>query len=338
MENIIDTEKASINFRLKSIDLINRKLLVSNLIGSEQEKDLKQKPNCEGFGRIRHFTTKSSPNWPLNPLPIQPACKALGLSKMMDMSAQVFQNAVCNWRCWYCFVPFNLLSGDLNHSKWFSSSDLINMYLKEDERPYIIDLSGGQPDLIPEWVPWMMNELRERNLEKNIYLWSDDNMSNDYFWKYLSDKEIELVRSYKNYGRVCCFKGFDGESFSFNTRASPDLFDKQFQLIKKFIELDIDVYAYATFTSPNNDSIQQKIKVFVDKLQIVDENLPLRLVPLEIIPFTPVKSRTNSFNSKLISDAIRIQQSVIYEWQNELKERYSDMKLSTPITEITFKR
>ncbi|MDP2857265.1 MAG: hypothetical protein Q8P50_04720, partial [Bacillota bacterium] len=88
------------------------------------------------------------------------------------------------------------------------------MYLSQDDRPFIIDISGGQPDLTPEWVPWMMSEIRARGLENDVYLWSDNNLSNDFFWQYLAEAERSLVATYKNYGRVCCFKGFDAESFS----------------------------------------------------------------------------------------------------------------------------
>ena len=68
----------------------------------------------EGFGRIRHFRRSTSPGWPSNPLPIDPACKFLGTPAEDVARAQVFQNAVCNWRCWYCFVPFELLSANLS--------------------------------------------------------------------------------------------------------------------------------------------------------------------------------------------------------------------------------
>lgn len=32
--------------------------------------------------------------------------------------------------------------------------------------PPIIDLTGGQPDLVPEWALWMMREMIVRRLEK----------------------------------------------------------------------------------------------------------------------------------------------------------------------------
>jgi rRNA maturation endonuclease Nob1 len=39
----------------------------------------------------------------------QPASRKLGLAEADMMEAQVFQVASCNWRCWYCFVPYELL-------------------------------------------------------------------------------------------------------------------------------------------------------------------------------------------------------------------------------------
>ncbi|WP_148701798.1 radical SAM protein [Candidatus Nitrososphaera evergladensis] len=304
-------------------------------MGSEQEVDLSEAPNCGGLGRIRHFKIETSTGWPSNPLPIAPACKALNLPMQDVMRAQVFQNGACNWRCWYCFVPFNLLSADVERSRWVSASDLVNLYLNENDRPSVIDLSGGQPDLIPEWTPWMMEELIARGLQDSVYLWSDDNLSNDYFWRYLSGEQLELVRGYKNYGRVCCFKGFDRESFSFNTLADPDLFDFQFELIRKFIELGIDTYAYVTLTSPaDTDRISLKVRNFVDKLQQVHTNLPLRTIPLEIAIFSPVKSRITTSNNDAISRALTNQEVAIQEWNNELRRRYSDNELARPITQV----
>ncbi len=326
----IDTDSLSLKYRKIAVDLKQKKILMTNFHGTEQEKDLKEHANCDGFGRIRHFEFKTTEGWPKNPLPIQPARKALNLSSTKTIRAQVFQNAVCNWRCWYCYVPFNLLSANPTHSSWLSAADLVELYLNQKDPPLIIDLSGGQPDLMPEWVPWMMSELISRGLEDSVYLWSDDNLSNDYFWKYLNDKEIELIRTYKNYGRVCCFKGFDDESFSFNTKANPSLFNRQFELMRRFLALGIDLYAYVTFTTPNGNSIPQKIHSFIDKLQHLDYNLPLRTIPLEIKLYTPVNPRVNDATNA----ALEYQKIAIKAWQTEIKSRYSQKDLSVPINEV----
>jgi uncharacterized Fe-S cluster-containing radical SAM superfamily protein len=267
-------------------------------------------------------------------LPIDPACKALGLPKTNMIRAQVFQNAACNWRCWYCYVPFDLLRANPNYSDWLSPTTLIDRYLDQPDPPPIIDLTGGQPDIIPEWVPWMMTEIKNRGLEQQIYLWSDDNLSNDYFWKFLSNADIELIATYPKYGRVCCFKGFNAESFAFNTSAEPALFDQQFELLRRLLTLGIDLYAYATFTSPSSDGIAEDMRRFIDRLQILDENLPLRIVPLQIQEFTPVKQRFNQD----IYEALRNQRIAIDAWLKELESRYSSEERACNIADIPLHR
>ena len=170
----VDPRAAS--YREKSLDLAQRKLLMTRFTGSDQERDLSEPSNCGGFGRIRHFRRQTSPGWPSNPLPIDPACKALGQPATDMIRAQVFQNSVCNWRCWYCFVDFALLSGDAARSGWLSAEEMLRLYLAEPNRPLMLDLTGGQPDLTPEWVPWMMDAVGKLGHTDQVYLWSDDNL------------------------------------------------------------------------------------------------------------------------------------------------------------------
>lgn len=327
---VINTEALSARYREASVDLHNKRLLITNFYNTQQENDLTEPPNCKGFGRVRHFRRSSNNDWPSNPLPIDPACRALGLQATNMIRAQVFQSAACNWRCWYCFVPFELLSANRKYSEWMSPSQLIDLYLDQPDPPSMIDLTGGQPDLVPEWVPWMMAELKERGLEHQVYLWSDDNLSNDYFWQFLSNAALELVAAYPNYGRVCCFKGFNAESFAFNTRAESALFDQQFQLMKRLLKLGIDLYAYATFTTPAASEIVSDMARFIDRLQEIDHNLPLRTVPLEIQTFTPVKGRLNDVTQM----GLKNQCLAIEAWKTELENRYSSIERSQSITDV----
>jgi len=185
MSNHIDTDRFSAALRERAIDVPNRRLRITQFAGSQQEQDLSEPANCNGLGRVRHFRRSTPRGWPNNPLPIDPACHALGLSSDAELRALVFQSAACNWRCWYCFVDYALLSADPAHSVWIAADELLELYLKEPTRPMMIDLTGGQPDLTPEWVPWMMEAVTRAGLIESIYLWSDDNLSNDYFWRYL---------------------------------------------------------------------------------------------------------------------------------------------------------
>jgi uncharacterized Fe-S cluster-containing radical SAM superfamily protein len=330
----IDTDKASAILRGKAIDLASKKVRISRFAGSEQEKDIHEPLNCDGHGRVRHFRRETSPGWPENPLPIDPAAEKLGVAASHLLKAQVFQNSVCNWRCWYCFVPFDLLRADQNKSAWFTASEILDMYQKADNPPNVIDLSGGQPDLTPEWIPWIMRELQNRKLHESVYLWSDDNLSNDYLLRYLSSDDLALLRGFRNYGKVSCFKGFDAVSFAFNTGAKPERFDRQFEIFRQHLDLGIDLYAYVTITAPTNENIQTKMAAFVDRLQALHPNLPLRTIPLEIKNFTPMQQRLRSIHE----NAIRIQQEAIQIWNSELQKRYSVAERNVPIQKIMLAR
>lgn len=333
MAKLLDTDRMSTVHRTAGVDLATQKVLIAVLSGTEQEKDLSVPVNCEGVGRIRRFRRHHSAAWLSNPLPIEPVAKALGLGILTSMRAQVFQNAICNWRCWYCYVPFPLLSASRQHSRWLSAAELVELYLKEPDPAPVIDLSGGQPDLVPEWIVWMMEELIRRGLERTVYLWSDDNLSNDYFWKFLSERQRETIATYPFYSRVCCFKGFNRDSFSFNTMAAPELFDQQFDLMKRLIGTGMDVYGYVTLTARSASGLAGEIRGFVDRLQEVNENLPLRMVPLEIQPFTPVVGRLNEERRQ----AVGIQAEAVALWSAEMDARFSDGLRSLNVTDVAFR-
>jgi uncharacterized Fe-S cluster-containing radical SAM superfamily protein len=326
---MIDTEPYSEQLRSKGVNASRQALLISDLRGSAQEDDLSEPVNCGGYGRIRHFDARTSPGWPDNPLPAAPAAAALGLAPSPRIRAQVFQNAICNWRCWYCFVPFTLLSGNPEHSKWFTASELVDAYLAIPDRPPVLDLSGGQPDLVPEWVPWTLQALDERGAS-HVYVWSDDNLSTDYFWRYLTDSQRELIAAHPRYGRVGCFKGFDAESFAFNTRAAPELFARQFDLFGRLLATGMDLYAYATLTGPSVDRVGEKVARFVDRLQEIAEPLPLRTIPLEIEAWNPATPRIGAAHRQ----ALRVQAEAVAAWNAEIAARFAERERCRPVTEI----
>jgi hypothetical protein len=227
-------------------------------------------------------------------------------------------------------VDFDLLSANQNHSAFKTARDLLDLYLAEPDRPLLIDLSGGQPDLVPEWLLWFAQELRARDLASETYLWSDDNLSNDYLWRFLKQDEIARITSHRNYGRVGCFKGFDSHSFSFNTKADPALYTQQFKLMKRLVSVGFDVYGYATFTSDCDTNLEKHMADFVDRLQTeVDPIFPLRTVPLKIRVFTPTHSRMA--NAQLRS--LQVQDEAVALWLAELRKRFPEEIRSKPVYE-----
>lgn len=331
---MIKTDLLSQKLRERAIRPDTGQILISKIAGSEQEADLSEPPNCQGYGRVRHFRYATPAPWPSNPLPIAPAAERLGLPLEIMGNAQVFQNAACNWRCWYCFVPFNLLAANETHAAWLTADELVGMYMAEPDPPLIIDCSGGQPDLTPEWIPWMMEALVRAGISQRVYLWSDDNLSNDYFWQYLTNSQLETVSTYRNYGRVCCFKGFDPVSFSFNTKASPDLFQRQFDLMGRLLQTGMDIYCYATFTSPVSVDIRASMVDFIDRLMVLHPNLPLRLVPLRIENFGVVEPRVGSEHLA----ALAIQEEAVQAWNELLYERFTNNEIETPMPRVDLTR
>lgn len=326
---ISDLNSSSARYRRNIFDSERKSFLVSRLSGTDQEKDLSVPVNCNGFGRIRHFKRNSNNQWTQDPLPMDPACFKLEYPPTDTIRAQVFQIAACNFRCWYCFVPHELLESNIRYADWITSSALLDLFLSQENPPPVIDISGGQPDLVPEWLLSIMIELKTRGLDEKFYLWSDDNLSTDYFWSCLSDSDRETIATYRNYGRVCCFKGFDPQSFSFNTGVEASFYENQFELFKRFLDLNIDLFAYVTLTSPVPIT-KDHMKRFVDKLQAINSYLPLRTVPLEIISYTPVKKRLFSIHE----EALKHQYKAIEFWNEELRNRFSDGERNQNIAEI----
>lgn len=316
--------------RDRAVRVSDRSLLITDFRGTAQEPDLSEPPNCGGLGRIRHYRRGTNPGWPSNPLPQDPAQVSLSMPPSDEIRAQLFQNAACNWRCWYCYVPFTLLSAREEHASWVTARELIQRYVRELDPPAVLVLSGGQPDLVPEWIPWTMEALEEFGLANRTFLWSDDNLSNDFFWRFLSDREIQKVADYGNYGRVGCFKGFDEASFAFNTAAAPERFFDQFGLFERLASIGLDLYAYVTLTSPSVEGVDDAMARFVDRLQEIHELLPLRTVPLEIRSFTPTKARMNDERESAIENQWR----VVEAWNRQLDDRFPATAREVKLTEV----
>ena len=324
------TDSYSATLRSRAWRAGTRELLVARIAGSAQEDDLSTPPNCRGLGRRRHFRRETSPGWPSNSLPIDPASRYLQLESDSLLVAQVFQNLACNWRCWYCYVPFNLLGGNPRLGEFVTADALVDLLLAEKEPSHVIDISGGQPDLVPEWTLDTLKALEVRGLDASIYVWSDDNLSTDGLWCHLSASEIRWMASRPNHGRVGCFKGFDASSFSFNTGAEPELFGRQFELFDRLRKTGFDIYGYITLTTPNSESIERGIPILVDRLQSIHSNLPLRIVPLEIGVFGPVEARLNESRNQALDN----QHMAIAAWKRELEIRFTPEQLEMGICDV----
>lgn len=337
LSRVIDTDSFAATLRNKIIRPATKEILISRIAGSEQEPDLTLPSNCEGLGRIRHFKRHPAPGWLENPLPIDPASQALGLQSREILMAQVFQNAACAWRCWYCYVPFNLLSGDTSRGAWVTAERLIELYANQAEPPRVIDVSGGSPDLTPEWIAWMMEALDKAGLANSTYLWSDDNLSTDYLFTKLSGGQQKRLGGYHNYGRVCCFKGFDAVSFTYNTQADSVGYERQFEIFRRYLQIGMDLYGYVTLTGPSMEAVSTGVADLVDRLQRIHEALPLRVVPLKIEKFTPTRDRDQREGTERFTTAARVQELALEYWKEELERRYTAAERALNIADVNLR-
>lgn len=319
-------------YRDKVYRKAGEKYLLSVIAGSDQEIGLTLPPNCNGIGRIRHFNRKFYDDWTSDPLPMDPACVALNLPKTNVMKSQVFQIASCNLNCWYCFVPDVLKQANVNKSKWLTTDEMIQLYIKESYQSKVIVLSGGNPDLVPEWVVNMMQSIERFNLNEMVYLWSDDTVTSERAFEFLSSDQIGCFTNYKNYGKVACFKGYDDCSFEFNTAMPKKYFNKQFDVFKRYLDLGIDMYGYINFTSldDNASRVAEKIAKIMDRFQAIHKMLPLRIVPQKIFVFPTVVSKiTSKYESSLVN-----QHLALYMWNKELCNRFTDEQRNLNIAHI----
>lgn len=82
--------------------------------------------------------------------------------------------------------------------------------------------------------------------------------------------------------------------------------------------------------TPSASGIMEDMQRFVDRLQALDKNLPLRTVPLEIQVFSPVQRRMNS----LTREALRHQYVAIEAWKHVLESRYSCTEREQNIADV----
>jgi hypothetical protein len=92
----------------------------------------------------------------------------------------------------------------------------------------------------------------------------------------------------------------------------------------------LDMYAYVTFTAIPHNNLRSAMARFVDKLQEIHPNLPLRTVPLKIEVFTPTKGRVKQEHET----ALAFQHDVHAAWIEELSKRYSEAERNIPICDV----
>ena len=178
-----------------------------------------------------------------------------------------------------------------------------------------------------------MKELDKRKRSQEIFLWSDDVLTTDFLVEKMSKEQINYMTKYKNYAKICCLKGFDNESFEYNTGMDKKEFDNQIKRLKMCIDIGFDVYGYIILVCKDLNDIESKIKKTMDKLQEISYFLPLRIIPIKIEKFSAVIERLNEEREQSILN----QYQVLQIWNNELYNRFTKTELECNIADLKLK-
>lgn len=233
----------------------------------------------------------------------------------------VIQAAGCNYSCNYCYVPPETNACNLNFSKYFSVKDMIDYFLKarkEFKEPInVIRITGGEATIIPDIIIDIYSEMERI---EGTYLWIDTNLSAT---KYLEKMESDLknIMQKKNVGVVGCFKGVSKEDLSLLTGAEPKFYDNQFEIAKLFLKWKTDLYIYLPALIYGSN-IEQKVKTFIDRLQELNKNLPLR-VEMLVIKKYPAAIRNMKLKTKECRSMPETDQRLVFDlWYNKLLPKY----------------
>ena len=241
-----------------------------------------------------------------------------------------FQLNACNYDCNYCYVPPVLKTANRGWGKFFNAKEIIDSFLeirgKYGLKINVLRASGGEifciaPDLVYE----IYSQIKDRNLDKEIYFWIDTNLSTT---KILEKFERELREMFKakNVGVVGCFKGTCLEDFEILTGRDRKFYEKQFECAKFLIKIGADLYLYLPALVYGRDlkEIKGKLSYFITNLEKLNKNLPLRTELLVIIDY-PQALENRERCEKLGRPWPKTDQKDVFEiWYNLLKKKYGE--------------
>jgi hypothetical protein len=164
-------------------------------------------------------------------------------------------------------------------------------------------ISGGEPTLAAEQWLEALRGFRNRNLENEIYIQSDTNLTTGHFIDYLQSENVleknylEKVSEFKNFGVLCSFKGTDTAGFlksvglkagSSKTEYSTLEYERWYSF-SKLVEAGIDAYPF--IYDPNPETVEKFMEkgasMFGDGFYLKTWAYPLKL-------YGPEKERVNN--------------------------------------------
>lgn len=266
--------------------------------------------------------------------------------------------ALCPINCWHCYLEECLKTdcrfcsaGDYCYKTWqdeeiglkikrgwFTAKTILDFFLQQrksdcskNKYSNIIRITGGEPFLVPDLLLELLIEIKNQNLDSEIFVWTETNLlplcvkKDDAFL--IPDELLRQLSDYKNFCVHPCFHGINPNNFEENTGEKIEDYKSLIQALKRLVDAGIDVYP--TFGS--NVSNPDTIDAFFREVSAIHPMLPLRFYLIEFdLDYTPIKRRRDN-DTKYKTDHNRVYNRfwVIDRWIELLNTntgyRYGDL-------------
>jgi len=260
----------------------------------------------------------------------------------------------CPLNCWHCYVNECLRTSCkictvkkyCNKKKvdkgikeaWFTAKTIVDDFVTQrnldrtnELSSNILRITGGEPFLVPELLLEILDELKSRKLNNEVFLWTETNLIplivQDNSEPIVSDELLKKLSAYHNFCVHPCFHGLSKKNFKEITQKNIGSIDILIKAMMRLIKTGIDIYP--TFGS--NMSTSKDVECFYTKISKIDRFLPLRFCLIEYdLDYEPVdwrRKNINGFAKKYEKVYDRFQ--IIKKWDSLLQKntgyKYSEL-------------
>jgi len=258
------------------------------------------------------------------------------------ISAQV---ALCDFYCWYCYVPDELLRG--RKVQYSTPREVMERFLeirnndkKQGLESNVLRISGGEPFLAPDLILECLEYLRDNGMEREVLVWSETNLSPflkeqpDQFvlaeiWLEEQGKSLKDFAFFKNFVLHPCLHGTTSLNFSQTTLVREDFFDPLVEAFGLLIDYRIDIYP----TISSNTCPSTHIGDLFLRLKEIHEKLPLRFALIEYHFDYPIIDERLSRSRR--QGIIYGKNAMIAKWNELLQKNYGVGYAETPRSKVS---
>jgi uncharacterized Fe-S cluster-containing radical SAM superfamily protein len=246
------------------------------------------------------------------------------------ISAQV---ALCDFYCWHCYVPDELLRGG-KKTNYTSPKELMDRFVsvrgditKDSYGSNVLRISGGEPFLAPDLILECLEYLRDKGLDKEIFVWSETNLSPFLrkngqasmveTWLEDQGRSLKSFATFKNFALHPCLHGTTPSNFAQITLAKEEYFNQLIEALRLLFDLRIDIYP----TMGSNTGPSTQMEDLFLKFKKINSELPLRFVLIQY-SFENYPAIDERLSKSKRHGIIYGKNAMISVWNALLKENY----------------